>query len=1088
MNKPIFLSLSLLMPLTVVAQLQENRYADITNQNLTSINKEAPRSTFTSYTSEKAAFDNNRQDGTRRLSLNGEWQFNYVEQFAERPMQFDSKSLDAVKWSTIKVPGNWERQGFGTPIYVNTRYEFVSPGYSEKGFWEKPNPPYVPEQWNPTGTYRRSFKLDAGWEGQDIYLSADGVKGAAFYYINGQFVGMNKDAKTPARFDVTKYVKTGENEICVQVHRFSDANYFECQDFWRLSGIERDIYLYAQPKVHIRDFRATAGLVNDYKDGELKVSVSLDQAADCTVKFDLYDGTTKIKSATASGKATDSYNLSIPSLPGVKPWSAETPNLYTLVISLCDSNGTLLEATSCKVGFRNVEISDRQLKVNGRPILVKGVNLHEHNEYTGHYVTEELMLKDIELFKRYNVNTVRTCHYPQPERFYELCDQYGIYVIDEANIETHGMGYDLKQGGSLGNNPDYLTAHRDRTLNMFERDKNHPSIITWSLGNESGNGYNFYQTYLMMKELDGTRPVQYERAELQWNTDIFCPMYMPVGAMVKYATNPSSTRPLIQCEYAHAMGNSLGNFIDYWETIEKYDLLQGGCIWDWVDQGFAETDKNGVKYWAYGGDYGTIGTPSDGDFCINGIVFPDRSIKPQTVEMGKVYQNIRFRNFNPEEKTVEIRNNFSFRNTDMYDFEYVVKADDREIGRYKLDVALAPGERRTFSIYQLPEIEDRSKEYLVEFYATQRTAEPFLEKGHVVASEQFSINDPSLTRIVSPAASYDETDTNVTFKSKDCKIVFDKASGLIVSYVHKGTEYIDGGNGFRPFFWRAPIDNEYGAGLPAKLNDWKEISYADLKAKDFQVTTERGFVRDELPGGPQGNRNGRERMVQNTVVSCSYDLGNTGAVCYLTYKVSPEGIITVDYKFENGDKQYAYIPRIGMRAHLNKSLNKLTYFGRGPLGNYVDRKTSCFKDRYEADVNDMQFNYIRPQENSHHTDVRWFSLADKRGRGLLFVSDSQFEFNASAYPLETLDSGKSLYNDAPITESTDHRHINDVKKGDMVDVMIDGAMTGLGGDNSWGALPMDKYRVKSDRNLNYRFTIFPLSGKDDIDKYNKSLF
>lgn len=1080
------MSVSLCMALNMGAQDQADRYREITDQDLTSLNREEPRSTFTSYDSEKAALLNNRKDGTLRLLLNGDWKFNYVEKFADRPMAFDAGSLDKVEWKDIKVPGNWERQGFGTPIYVNTRYEFVSVGYED--FWQKPNPPYIPEEWNPTGTYRRTFKVSDDWNGKDIYLSADGVRGAAYYYINGKFAGMNKDAKTPARFNVTDLVRKGENDIVIQVHRFSDANYMECQDFWRISGIERDIYLYAQPKVHISDFHVVAGLTDDYKDGTLSVSVELDEAADYSVNYRLLDGDNELLSETVKGSAATEYVFEDRILSDIKQWSAEFPNLYTLLVTVNDADGKLVEATSCKVGFRSVEISDRQLKVNGKRILVKGVNLHEHNEYTGHYITEEMMLKDIELMKQYNVNTVRTCHYPQPERFYELCDQYGLYVIDEANIETHGMGYNLKKGATLGNNPDWFDAHKYRTLNMYERDKNHASVIIWSLGNESGNGYNFYKTYQMLKELDTTRPVQYERAELEWNTDICCPMYTSVEGIIKYAENPESDRPLILCEYAHAMGNSLGNFIDYWDTFEKYDILQGGCIWDWVDQGFAETDENGVKYWTYGGDYGKIGTPSDGDFCINGIVFPDRSIKPQTVEMGKVYQNIRFRNFDAQAKTVEIRNNFSFRNADMYDFVYVVKADGKEKGRYNLSVELAPGERKTVQLPELPAVEDGEVEYFVEFYALQRDEEPYLPKGHTVASEQFAMNKLYRNTMVSPCASYDETDSEVIFKGASHRIVFNKKSGLMISYKLNNVEYINDENGLRPFFWRAPIDNEYGARLPMKLKDWKDASYSELEAKDFTVKVERGFVRSESPEGPKGNRMGMERQVQNVVVSCRYDIEETSATCYMRYKVGSNGMVTVDYQFIGGKKEYPMIPRVGLRMNLNKNLGNLRYFGRGPLENYTDRKTSCFVGEYASKTDDMVVKYIRPQENGHRTDVRWFSLTDKRGKGLMFVSSSLFEFNASSYPLETFDSGMDIFNDAPITAETDHRHINDVKKGEMVDVFIDASMTGLGGDDSWGAYPMEKYRIDHDDQLQCVFTIFPLNSSKDIEKYNKSLF
>lgn len=558
-------------PLALTAQ-ENNRYEEITNPKLTSINREPARSTFTSYVTEADAVINDRKNGTYRLSLNGKWKFHYVEAFADRPTDFMMDRVDASRWPDINVPGNWELQGFGTPIYVNHPYEFCSSGYPP--YWDKPNPPYVPQEWNPTGTYRREFTLPGDWDDKEIFLSADGVRGAAFYYLNGKFIGMSKDAKTPARFNVSAIAKKGKNVIAIQIYRFSDANYLECQDFWRISGIERDIYLYAQPQIHLTNFKVEAPLDDNYRDGILKVKVQFTNESGQNTPFivgyrllDKNDQQIAQSSTQVSGDQTE-VEFTKKTIQEPLQWTAETPNLYTLVISLKRPNGDVIEATSCKVGFRTVEIKDKQLLVNGQPILVKGVNYHEHNENTGHYVSEELMKKDFELWKRYNVNTVRTCHYPQQERFYELCDEYGIYVIDEANIESHGMGYDLRVGGTLGNNPLFMNAHLDRTMNMYERDKNHPSVIIWSLGNEAGNGLNFYVTYNTLKTLD-SRPIQYERALLEWNTDIYCPMYASPSYLEKYARNKDMTRPLILCEYAHAMGNSLGNFQEYWDIIEN---------------------------------------------------------------------------------------------------------------------------------------------------------------------------------------------------------------------------------------------------------------------------------------------------------------------------------------------------------------------------------------------------------------------------------------------------------------------------------------------------------------------------------------
>ena len=682
-NIVLFLSAACLLSAPIFGQQQENRFAEITNPQLLSINKLPPHASFTSYIDETSALNKDKANGSFYLPLNGTWKFHYTEKFKERPTNFMEPDFNTADWKEIKVPGNWELQGFGDPIYVNVGYEFVSPGFDK--YLQEPNPPMVPEAWNPTGTYRRDFDLPANWKGKRIFLSADAVKGAAYFYLNGEFIGMSKAGKVPVQFDITPVVKPGKNTLAVQMHRFSDANYFEGQDFWRLTGFERDVYLYAQPQTRIADFEVQTPLDSSFKNGVFKLDVKVQndevKARSISVSYRLID---HAEQTVAHGEKTikldknSSQSVSFAeTINDVKAWTAETPNLYTLLISTADETGKIEECIPSRIGFRTVEIKNKQLLVNGQPILVKGVNVHEHDPLTGHYITEETMLKDFELWKKYNVNTVRTCHYPQQKRFYELCDEYGFYVIDEANIETHGMGYSLQAGGSLGNNPLYLPAHLDRLKDMVERDKNHPSIITWSLGNEAGNGYCFYETYLWLKQRDPSRPVQYERAEHEWNTDIVCPMYISPKGIEAYALNPKSHRPLILCEYAHAMGNSLGNFQDYWDIIEKYDLLQGGCIWDWVDQGLEKTNEKGEKFWAYGGDYGDTGTPSDGDFCINGIVYPDRKIKPQTIEMGKVYQNIKFKNFDRTKGTIDVQNEFFFTDLDKYDFAYAVKGNGK---------------------------------------------------------------------------------------------------------------------------------------------------------------------------------------------------------------------------------------------------------------------------------------------------------------------------------------------------------------------------------------------------------------------------
>ncbi|MBQ8672646.1 MAG: DUF4981 domain-containing protein [Bacteroides sp.] len=1061
---------SLMFVGSLSAQEQEKRYEQITNPKLTSLNKEPARSTFTSYSTEADAIINDRMNGTYRLSLNGKWKFHYVENFADRPTDFMNERTNVDRWPTIEVPGNWELQGFGTPIYVNIAYSFCTKG-NYPPYWQKHNPPYVPEEWNPTGTYRREFTLPNEWSDKEVFLSADGVRGAAFYYLNGKFVGMSKDAKTPARFNVTSLVRRGKNIIAIQVHRFSDANYMECQDFWRISGIERDIYLYAQPQIHLTDFKAETSLDANYRNGLLKLKVKFaDESGKnqpFVVSYRLLDAKDKQIAQSSARVSSEQSEVTFTPKEIKRPlqWTAETPHLYTLVVSLKQSNGDVIEAASCKVGFRTVEIKDKQLMVNGRPIMVKGVNYHEHNEATGHYVPEELMLKDFKLWKKYNVNTIRTCHYPQQERFYELCDQYGFYVIDEANIETHAMGHKLHVGGTLGNNPLFMQAHIDRTMNMYERDKNHPCIITWSLGNEAGNGLNFYVTYNTLKTLD-SRPIQYEGAKLEWNTDIYCPMYARPADIEKYAKDSLMTRPLILCEYAHAMGNSLGNFQDYWNIIEKYPLLQGGCIWDWVDQGLAAKTADGRKYWAYGGDYGDYGTPSDGNFCINGLVYPDRSVKPQTEEMGKVYQNIKFFDLDPVAFVVKIRNDYTFITLEQFDFHYIIREHGKEIYKGKIQhIKAQPGQTVTSPLLKgIPVVESRTGDVQIEFYATTREEHPLLPAGSVVAREQMCVypfHKEEAPR--QAAASYEEKDGTVVFTGDSFKAVFQKESGLLTSYQYNKQEYISGGEGPRPFFWRAPIDNDYGAQLPVKLKAWKEASYQTPRAERFQVVEQEG----------------------KTIVQVSYHYPQTQATWDVSYQIYADGIIKVDNKFLTADGQAPLLPRVGLRMQLDESLTTLTYYGRGPEESYCDRYTSQFLGEYTVPIKELYEPYVRPQENNHRTDVHWCALTGKGKAGLLIVADSTFEMNASNYPLETLDSGDAINNGAPRTEATNHRHLTDPKPDSLVDLFIDYRMMGVGGDNSWGNLPHEPYLIRPQENgcITYGFTLVPIARKSDFRKF-----
>lgn len=1066
MNRLVLILILLYVISISFGQEQSNRYSEITDPKIIQINKEPSRASFYSFNNVNEALTATYSTkGSDFILLNGTWKFHYVDDFDARPQSdFSSADFNTESWKEIQVPGNWEVQGFGVPIYVNYSYEFISKGHLP--YWDKPNPPLVPRDFNPTGTYRKVFEIPATWDGKEIILSSDGTKGAAYFYLNGNFLGMTKDSKLPARFNITEFAKSGKNVLAIQIHRFSDATYLEGQDFWRLTGLERDVYVYARPRLHLADFFTHASLDEAYKKGEFKLDVTVSNSdrknESFSITYNLIDCNGNIISKeTKSGETANKNIIHFEDKDlNVKTWSAEEPNLYTLAIVLKDRREKTIEATAVKVGFRTSEIKDKQLLINGKPILIKGVNTHEHNELTGQYVPEQLMRKDFELFRKYNVNTVRTSHYPQSELFYKLADEYGIYVINETNIESHAMGYELRVGGTLGNDPRFLESHLNRTISMVERDKNHASVIIWSLGNEAGNGYNFYKTYQWIKQRDTSRPVQYERAELQWNSDIFCPMYHSPEQIAEYAQSTHADRPLILCEYAHAMGNSLGNFIDYWNIIRKYPLLQGGCIWDWVDQGLAHKDKEGNIFWAYGGDFGPMGTPSSGNFCINGLIFPDRTVKPHTEEMRKIYQNIWFKNFDAKKGTVDVLNENFFTSLERYNIIYFIKSYGKELASGQLDLNVEPQQTVNVIIPRLSSFANNKNQLSIELYAVQKQDERLIPRGWIVAREQFIINDfPKLKPINRENIHTQEDQQTIRIKGQNANIVFNKKSGLIISYKINGKEYIDNGYGPRPFFWRAPIDNDYGAKLPQKLSAWKNASYTQPKVENLNIT--KGDV---------------------VSISYRYSYPDTKAINDVTYTVYSNGTIHVLNSFNGTASETQLIPRIGMRMQLSGNLINTNYYGRGPWGNYSDRKSSAFVDRHSSSIDKMGVKYVLPQENGHHTDVHWLALTQQSGEGVVFVADSIFEFNVSNYLLETISNGEILNSDAPVGMAPRNKHLNDYKPSDKVDLFIDFRMQGVGGNNSWGALPLEQYLIRSNTSkLSYGFSIIPINDLNEID-------
>ena len=997
------------------------------------------------------------------VSLDGEWAFHYAENLTAPFSDWDTLTVPGfIQMQSLQKPG----QPYGTPHYVNTQYPWDG--------HEKLHPGQIPQDYNPIGEYQRSFTLPESWA--SCYLRLNGADSAAAVWCNDVYIGYTEDTFTPAEFDMTAAVHPGENTLTVQVYRFSSGSWLEDQDFWRMSGLFRSVELFTKPEIHLEDVFVKQDFAPDFSSATVTFDCKVSGAGTISVVFDGEEQSAEVgepaeyDSGVVFGKGeadpdveedvqdvSFTFTVEHPTL-----WSAEQPNLYEAEIALLNE-GALVERTGLKVGLRKFELKERQMLLNGKRIVFKGVNRHEWSCRTGRTVSREEMLWDVKNLKAHNVNAVRTSHYPNDPYFYELCDRYGLYVIDEANIESHGMGYSLQTGGSLGNNPLYLPAHLDRLKDMVERDKNHPSIITWSLGNEAGNGYCFYETYLWLKQRDPSRPVQYERAEHEWNTDIVCPMYISQKGIEAYALNPKSHRPLILCEYAHAMGNSLGNFQDYWDIIEKYDLLQGGCIWDWVDQGLEKTNEKGEKFWAYGGDYGDTGTPSDGDFCINGIVYPDRKIKPQTIEMGKVYQNIKFKNFDRTKGTIEVQNEFFFPDLDKYDFAYAVKGNGKVLKTGKFTVSLRPRQKCTVTLNGLPNMDKETVDYQIEFEARQKKAEPFLPQGYVVAREQISVK-PAVKPVAKPdqgVVSQTDNGDETIFSDKNFSVTFDKNSGLITSYRYKGTEYILDGFGLRPAFWRAPLDNDYGYNSPKLMSKSKEASQQPPVARSFSIDKKEN---------------------DNVRVVCRYLYPQTRSEWEISYTIFGNGVIKVDNTFEVSDPQAPMIPRVGLRMQLPDSFTRLEYYGRGPWENYIDRRTSCFIGRYEANIADLYEPYVRPQENNHRTDVSWFALTGKKN-ALLIVADSLLEFNVSNYPLESFDSGDHRDDGRQRPENPGQRHNCDPKPAELVDLFIDYRMMGLGGDDSWGAQPHEEYQINlAPGKISYGFSLIPLDKNANFEK------
>ncbi len=989
------------------------------------------------------------------LSLEGTWKFNWVANADERPTDFYKTDLDDSKWNNIQMPGNWEMLGYGQPEYVNV-------GFAWRGHFDQ-QPPAVPTKDNHVGSYRREINIPSNWDGKRVIAHFGSVTSNIYLYVNGKFAGYAEDSKVAAEFDITPFLKKGKNLIAFQTFRWCDGSWCEDQDFWRLSGPARENYLYARSKDHrLLDVRVETDLKNNYKDGYLNITAKVQ--GNTLAYFGLYDpdgkevivtGTDNVKNGVAK------YQLRV---KNVRKWSAETPNLYTLVVSPIQNGGMYLpyEIVQVKVGFRKVEIKNKQFLVNGQPVLLKGANRHEIDPDEGYNVSEQRMIQDIMMMKRMNINAVRTCHYPDDPRWYDLCDKYGLYVVAEANQESHGFQYG---DDAAAKKPEFAKQIMERNQHNVSMFYNHPSIVTWSMGNETVMGDNFLQAYKWIKSQDKTRPVQYEQARRGEGTDIFCPMYYPVAASEKYAKDPNSPMPLIQCEYNHTMGNSGGNLSDYWDLIRKYPILQGGFDWDFVDQALHRNivkpmsilpykmnneELRKIEY-CYGGDYNKY-DPSDNNFNCNGIIGPDRQMNPHAYEVAYQYQNIWAKMVNAETGEVSVHNENFFRDLSNYALAWSLEEDGVETQNGTIaDLDVPAQQTKNFTIpYDKSKI--KGKEVFLNIDFRLKEAEPLLTAGQVMAYAQLPVvtkqacsGDCSKMlaqghgkKKMKLAAKKNNvvavTTPNLTFK-------IDRSTGLISEYAYNGKSLLGEGGTLKPNFWRAPTDNDMGAGLQKKFKAWKNpqmnLKNIDVKKdkKTNSVTILTSFDMPEVQG----------QMDITYVV-----FANTGAVK-----------VTEDFKATEGAK-VSDMFRFGMLMQMPYTMEKSNYYGRGPIENYSDRKDCMRIGVYTDDADNQYFPYIRPQESGTKSDIRWWKQTDATGMGLQVKSCTPFYASAIHFDTEELDDG----------DDKEQRHSFDLKKSKFTNLFLDSAHMGVGGENSWGAWPLEKYRVHYG-NKTFTFTLIP---------------
>lgn len=991
------------------------------NVNINQQNREPRRANFFAFENLEKAQSFDKKKSANYLSMEGMWKFNFVKDHNKRPANFFALKYDDSQWKDFPVPGLFELNGYGDATYKNIGYAWATQF--------DPNPPYISELNNYTGSYRRTFELPKNWKGKDVYFHVGSATSNLTLWVNGKYVGYSEDSKVAAEFNISKYLKPGKNLIAMQVMRWCDGSYFEDQDFWRFTGIAREVYLYARPKLHAADIRLNAALENNYQDGVLNYKVSL-KGGKTDVAITLCD-----KDGKQIAQATGAQGII--KVPKVNAWTAETPYLYKAYITLKNKQGAA-EVIPQKVGFRNVEIKNAQLLVNGQPVLVKGADRHEMDPDGGYVVSLERMIQDIKIMKQLNINAVRTSHYPCDPRWYDLCDEYGIYITAEANLESHGMGYEEK---SLAKFPEYILPHIERNEGNVKPLINHPSVIVWSLGNECGYGVNFEKAYDWVKACDKTRPAQYERGGYDSKTDIYCPMYIGYEESESYCKS-NGTKPYIQCEYAHAMGNSEGGFKEYWDLIRKYPKYQGGYIWDFVDQGLRDKSPvTGKEIFTYGGDYGRY-PGSDYNFNCNGIIAPNRRLNPHAYEIQYVLQNVWIKDFDAENGSFNVYNENFFKNIDDLSLTATLFANGVKLTTIAIPdtKGIAPQATKLVksealkSAIEKAEAEHATEEITINFAFASDGSQPLVDKGQVMARQQIVLNGYEFDKVDAPANTgskieVEETNSYVKVSAERMSVTIGKKTGMIDYLDVDGEPMLKFRESMTPEFWRAPTDNDYGASLQKKMRVWKN---PQMNLKSFDKSESKDSV----------------------VLTAIFEMPEVKAELMLRYRINAAGEVAVTEKMTTDkEAKVADLFRYGMQLQMPASFSKLEYYGRGPEENYIDRHSSSFIGKYEANVKDEYYPYVRPQESGNHTDIRYFSIFNPTtGKGITFEGYAPMECSAIPYLVEDLDAGIEK-------EHAWGQHSGDLVEKGLVQLHIQQRQFGLGCIDSWGSSPMEKYRM-----------------------------